>query len=181
VDTEAQQSGPEEEEDEAPSTTIEASGGAGDAIAASDLPVVRRAIVEEINQRRQEIDDAPAISDDGTLANRLHGIAQDHTDAMHTAGRVGIDVEGATLADDLGESCKVQIEDRRFPYTDEEVVVVDSIETTGFTPSDLARSLVDDWLDRERVRALILADDAGSIGFGVALRGATLLVTVIFC
>lgn len=166
----------------ATSTTIPAGGGAGDALAESDLELVRSAIIGEINAQRGGIDGAPLLSNQGTLPEKLREYAQAHTDVMHAAGDVRIDLEDSELLDQLEEvNCSVPRDDNPYHYRDDDIIIVDSIGTEGQSPGDLATALVRRWLAQERNRAVLLADQGRYVAVGVALRGTTLLVTVIFC
>lgn len=163
-------------------TTIAAGGGAGDALAGSDLEIVRSAIVDEINAQRRSKDGAPPLSTQGTLPQKLQGYAREHTEVMHAAGEVRIDLEDSELLDRIDDTnCSVPRDDNPFHYYDEDIVIVDSEGTRGKNPDDLARALVSRWLEQERPRGVLLADEGHYVAVGVALRGTTLLVTVIFC
>lgn len=166
----------------ASTTTIEAGGGAGDALAESDLGIVRSEIYDEVNSRRHQEDGAPSLSTQGTLPEKLEEHAQGHTDVMQAAGEVRIDLEDSELLDQINESnCSVPRDNNPYHFRDEDVIIVDSIGTRGQSPGDLAEALVSRWLNLEQPRDLLLADEGDYVAVGVALRGTTLLVTVILC
>lgn len=174
--------GGESTDGSAPSTTIEAGGGAGDALGESDLGIVRSDLYAEINNQRDQVDGAPPLSTQGSLPEKLEDYAQGHTDVMQAAGEVRVDLEESELLDQLEESnCSVPRDNNPYQYHDEDIVIVDSIDTRGQSPGDLANALVSRWLDQEQPRNVLLADEGKYIAVGVALRGTTLLVTVIFC
>lgn len=163
-------------------TTVEAGGGGGSPIGENDLPIVRQAIIRAVNQERQQIDGTSPLSNDGSRAQTLHDFAESHTEVMHSTGRVSVDLEASDLVDQLEEAnCSIPRPDNPFNYNDEETAFVDDVETTGRTPDELATVLVNRWLDRARPRGLIHSTGAKDIALGLALRGTTLLVTVIFC
>lgn len=161
---------------------LEADVARGDRLGESDLGIVRSEIYDEINEQRDRVDGAPARSTQGTLPEKLEDYAQGHTDVMQTAGEVRIDLEESELLDQLEESnCSVPRDNNPYHYHDEDIVIVDSIDTRGQSPTDLAEALVSRWLDREQPRNVLLANEGKYMAVGVALRGTTLLVTVIFC
>lgn len=163
-----------------PSTTIAAGGGS--ALSESDLSIARRRLINEINQRREQTDGSPPLNTDGSLAQKLNSWAEDHTDKMHAEGKVAIDLEASDLLRRITESnCTLRNDDVLKTYEGAEVVFVDSIDTRGLTINGIASRLVSSWLENQDQRGVLLSDTADYLGVGVALRGSTLLVTVIFC
>lgn len=174
-----QDSGPESSA--SPHTTIPANGG-GSGIGASDLDVLENELLSMINERRESLDGAPPLSASGTLAEKLRPVAKEHAELMAEVGRVERDIDGSSLLGTMEDTnCSVPHDTMIHEFADGESAIVDAADVSGRGPTELSGVFVERWLGTDLVRGLVLADRANLAVPGAALRGGTVLVTVIFC
>lgn len=163
-------------------TTVPAGGGGGDPLDSAAIPIVANDIVSVVNARRDELEGLDGLSDTGTLPTRLSEYATAHSKVMQATGEVAIELEGSGLAEQLEDvNCSIPHDEMLHTYSGIDAALVGSARTEGRTPKQVAAALVNAWLDQRWPRGLILADQAEQIATGGALRGTTVLATVIFC
>lgn len=165
-----------------PQTTVPAGGGGGDALDSAAVPIVANDIVSVVNARRADEGGLGSLSDTGTLPARLSEYATAHSKVIQATGEVAIELEGSDLAEQLEDvNCSIPHDDMLHTYSGADAALVGSTRTEGRTPEDVAAALVDAWLDQRWPRGLLLAEQADKIATGGALRGTTMLATVILC
>lgn len=76
----------------------------------SDTDVVENELVEVINARRDELDEAPPVEARGTLWEDLRSVSREHAEVMASVGTVAKDLEGSPLVERL-EKANSSIQD----------------------------------------------------------------------
>lgn len=156
-------------------------------------------VIQYVNEARNESGLQP-LRTDGTTAERLQLMAQNHTDSMAATDRLDHKVDGMNSADryeanGLYQTCEFNVNDNYLETADNNDLEAIGQTVAGQTYTNetgaeqfngddaaVARTLVDEWLSDPTDERLLLVPDAGRIGVGVSVDDTgTVYATVNFC